>query len=234
MLVVDGAPIALERHLARLGDSVRTLYRRSPPDSAADLVEANARDLTLGRLRLTLTPDDDGGLRSDVATAAVDPASVFPSWERAVDLRPVVVDGGLGAHKWADRRLLVEAETAHPETVALVVDRDGAVLEASRASIFAIRDGIAATPPADGRILPGTVRTEVAGVLDELGIELREEVLAGEELSGADELFLTGSVRGVEPVRSIAGIGAWSPGELTPLIAGALRQRWLGAVARQR
>ncbi len=43
---------------------------------------------------------------------------------------------------------------------------------------------------------------EIAGAL---GIETREEPLARDDLLAADEVFLTGSVRGIEPAASLDG-----------------------------
>jgi branched-subunit amino acid aminotransferase/4-amino-4-deoxychorismate lyase len=47
----------------------------------------------------------------------------------------VVVRGGLGPHKWLDRTLLEAHEADDPATLPLLLDADGYVLEASRASI---------------------------------------------------------------------------------------------------
>jgi para-aminobenzoate synthetase/4-amino-4-deoxychorismate lyase len=94
------------------------------------------------------------------------------------------------------------------------VDEDGSVLEASRANVFVVENGSVVTPPADGRLLPGVTRArvvELAGV--------REEPIDLDRLHAADEVFLTGSVRGVEPV-------AGRDGPVTRLVAGRLRRHW--------
>ena len=76
--------------------------------------------------------------------------------------------GGLGEHKWVDRSLLDEAQAALPAgALPLIVDADGAVLEASRANLFAVRDGALFTPPLDGRILPGVTRARVIEIAAE-------------------------------------------------------------------
>ena len=114
-----------------------------------------AAGVRLGRLRLTVTAAKPGP-RIETAVAEVDPALVFPSPESgAANLRTLRIAGGLGAHKWVDRAAL--AEIQEPE-VALLLDSDGTVLEASRANVFVVRDGAIVTPPLDGRILPGTAR----------------------------------------------------------------------------
>src|SRR3954471_10077083 len=193
-LVAGGRPVALDAHLARLEASLDDLYGLAVPADARAQVEEAARGLELGRLRLTVTPDGAAAVR----VADVDPAAMFPT--APVQVTPIAVPGGIGAHKWADRRLLEEAggEGAVAPALPLIVDaKDGAVLEGSRGCLFVVRDGVVTTPPADGRLLPGITRAQAIEVVRGLGVELREETLADLD---ADELFLTGAVRGVEPV----------------------------------
>jgi para-aminobenzoate synthetase/4-amino-4-deoxychorismate lyase len=144
-------------------------------------------------------------------------------------LRSFSLEGGLGEHKWADRRLLERAESdLQPGELALLVDSDGAALEASRASLFAVGDGRLATPPADGRILPGIARRRTIETARSAGVEVREESLPLAGLSER-ELFLAGSVRGIEPVPALDGVSMPPPGEISARIAADLRRRWLPA-----
>ena len=102
------------------------------------------------------------------------------------------------------------------------------MLEAGRANLFVVSDGALATPPLDGRILPGTARAATLAVAAELGIEAVERPVALAELRSADEVFLTSSLRGVRPVRRLDGVELDSAGDLAERIALALRERWLG------
>ena len=157
----------------------------------------------------------------------MDPALVFPSWERATTLAAIVVRGGIGAHKWSDRRLLDQAQSDCGEALPLVLDEDGAVLEVSRGNVFLVRDGSLVTPLTDGRLLPGVARRRVIEAADADGIKTREEVVSQDQLQEADEVFVSGSVRGVEPVREYTGVQRWDEGALTRTISTALRGLWL-------
>ncbi len=228
MLVVEGRAVEIDAHLARLGASLGELFGDEMPKGARDLVEERARGAKLARLRLAVRPDGAGGLEAEVVTAEVEPELVFPGRERAVELRGLVVEGGLGAHKWVDRGLLEQAEAgAPPGEIPLLLDSDGTVLEASRANVFAVRDGALTTPALDGRILPGIARARTIEVATALGIEVRERDMALADLQDAEEVFLTGSVRGIEPVRSLDGAELRADGSLATRIASALRDRWL-------
>ena len=226
MLVLDGRPVEMDAHLERLANSFSDVYGAELPAGARALTEARAREIGLGRLRLTAVPGTER-LELDAVAAAVDPGDVFPTRERAAALRSTVLAGGLGAHKWADRRCL-EPAPAGARELPLLLDADGSVLEASRASVFAVFDGVPVTPPADGRILPGITRERVLQLARELGPAPREAQLHVSELAAAEEVFLVGSVRGVEPAATLDGAPLPSGEAVAAEIAAALQRRWLG------
>jgi para-aminobenzoate synthetase / 4-amino-4-deoxychorismate lyase len=229
LLVLDGAPIELDAHLERLRASVQDLFGAELPAGARALAVQAASSLVLGRLRLTVAPQGSGGfLVADAVAAAVEREILFPCWERAIALRTCVVSGGLGAHKWADRAALGSPQRGESDhCLPLVLDVGEEVLEASRANVFAVEGDMLVTPAADGRILPGVTRARAIEAACSLDIELREETLTVERLIAAGEAFLTGSVRGVEPVRSIDDAELAPPGEATSAIAAKLKQIWL-------
>jgi para-aminobenzoate synthetase/4-amino-4-deoxychorismate lyase len=224
MLVVDERPIELEAHIRRLDSSLSELFGLGLDERAGTRLLERVEGVALGRVRLTARPATDG-VATAVEAEAIDPAIFCPPWERGAELRCVVVENGLGRHKWADRRFLANAEAALG-SIPLLLDAEGAVLEASRANVFAIRDRTAYTPAADGRILPGLTRRRAIEILGEAGLEVRQRRLGLEELLEADEAFLTGSVRGVEPIRSVGGRQLPEEGPVALLLGGDLRQRW--------
>jgi para-aminobenzoate synthetase/4-amino-4-deoxychorismate lyase len=245
LLVLDGRPVELGAHLNRLGSSLETLFPdRTPPDlSQLDVPSESGRygsfsdgtsPCRVGVLRITVTPDADG--RLEIEVEAREPHGDFLSLSARkaptgeVELMSVTFDGGLGAHKWVDRSMLDEALAKLPaSTLPLVIDDDGSVLEASRANVFAVRDGILLTPPLDGRILPGVTRTRVMELAGELGTEAREAGLSLSDVIGADEVFLTGSVRGIEPVGAIDGTVLATGGNVTSKLSTELRRTWVRA-----
>jgi para-aminobenzoate synthetase/4-amino-4-deoxychorismate lyase len=191
--VADGRPVALEAHLARLAASARALYGLALPDGLAERAAAAATAPSAGaspdgRLRIDLRPDGTMTLATGPLPAS-DPLA----------LRAWTVPGGLGPHKWADRRLVEALEAASDGAAVLLVDAGGAVLEAGRANVFARgSDGIVRTPPADGRILPGVHR---ARLLAE-GAAIEAE-LSLDDLLAATDVWLTSALRSV-PVTGIA------------------------------
>jgi amino-transferase class IV len=224
MLVLAGRVVELDAHVGRLTTSVNALYGCPLPAAARTLVVDRAGDIGCGKLRLSAAPLR-GALQLSVRAGEIDPGSVFPAASRGASLRSFVVAGGLGEHKWADRDLLERMAAASPGELPLLLDADGTVLEASRASIFAVREGGLVTPPTDGRILPSIARQQAIEVAAAEGIETSEERLTVDDLRIA-EVFLTGSVRGVEPVRFIDGTAPAATGEISERLAAGLRRHW--------
>ncbi len=228
-LVVDGTLIERDAHFARLGASVAVLFSGALTDATREEVEERAGEMVLGRLRVTLAPiGDEGELTRDIVTADVDPALIFPGPERAVATHSALIEGGLGLHKWADRDLIATAEAGlGAGEVPLIVDRGGVVLEASRANVFAIRGETLVTPPADGRLLPGIARRRVMEAADACGLLPEETELTIDDLVAADEVLLAGSVRGIEPVRSVDGVELGPQSGTGARVAAELRRGWM-------
>jgi para-aminobenzoate synthetase/4-amino-4-deoxychorismate lyase len=234
LLVADGRPGRLAPHLERLAGSSRELFGRDLPDDLVPAIEAAARPLELGRIRIDLLPDGDPGedidpveaLRFEITAEPIDPATFFPPKERGADLRTVDHGDWAGAHKWADRDWLESVEAEFGEAVPLILAGDE-VLEAGRANIFAVVDGALVTPPTDGRILPGTARAAVLDLATDLGVPAAERPVHLADLKTADDLFLTSSLRGIRPVRSLDGALLEKTDPLVERLVDALRRRWL-------
>jgi para-aminobenzoate synthetase/4-amino-4-deoxychorismate lyase len=195
-----------------------------------EAVVAAAEPLELGRIRIDLLPRDDGEqppLRFEVAAEPIDPAIFFPDQEHGADLRTIRHPDWAGAHKWADRDWLESVEAELGDIVPLILTTDDEVLEAGRANLFVVADGGLATPPADGRILPGTARAATLDLAAELGIPAAERRLYLDDLRGADDLFLTSSLRGVRPVRTLDGEPLGPPQPVVARLAAELRSRCL-------
>ena len=77
---------------------------------------------------------------------------------QSLRLVPVVVPGGLGPHKYADRRRLLRRARPGRLVVdcdALVTDTDGSVLETGRGNLFVVTDDARASPrPSTGACCP--------------------------------------------------------------------------------
>jgi para-aminobenzoate synthetase/4-amino-4-deoxychorismate lyase len=223
LVVADGVTNGLDAHLARLAASVRDLYGKDLPASLrADLAECLRRRPT-GRLRITVRPVG-GPLQATIEVVPLQPAAAA-----GITLKPVTVPGGIGGYKYRDRRLLgdlaAQADAGQGEQV-LLTDETGELLETDRANVFAVIDGVLLTPPADGRLLPGTTRATVLRAARDRGILVGQKPVTLGELDAATEVFVTNAVIGALPVTAVATIGrTWRPGPVTAALAAALTAR---------
>ncbi len=79
------------------------------------------------------------------------------------------------------------------------------VMEGATSNIFAVVDGQVRTPALSPRILPGITRKLVLELMRENGVECQEGLLRVDELRRAEEIWITGSTRGVVPVIELDG-----------------------------
>jgi para-aminobenzoate synthetase/4-amino-4-deoxychorismate lyase len=221
LLAVDGRPVELEAHLARLRASLAEVYSAELPADAAERVRAMAAEVRLGRLRLTAVPAH-GGVGLDLLALPVDPEIMFPPARAGARLRGADRPGGHGAHKWVDRGGLNRPESGPGQLI-----RDGdELLEAGWANLFAVREATLWTPAADGRILPGMARAAVLAIARDEDVEVREGPLRKDDLLRAEEVFLTNSVRGIEPATELDGRPLAGCGPISNRLAAGLRRRW--------
>jgi len=163
--IAAGVAVNLDAHLARLARSVRALYGEELPAR----IELPRRD---GAVRITYVPG---------RPLAVDWRPLTPR-ALPIALTPYVLPGGLGEHKWVDRRWL--DARSQDGTTPLLLDADGALLEAAWAAVLIRRDGALLTPRPDGRILPSTSLPATAEHRDDLHLQPGDELLLSSSLAG--------------------------------------------------
>lgn len=100
---------------------------------------------------------------------------------------------------------------------AILLDSNGLVTEGSGENIFIVIDGVVYTTPVAGSILLGVTRDTVLHLLDDMGVEVRQQSFTRDTLYIADEMFVTGTAAEITPVREVDDhdIGTGKPGEIT-------------------
>jgi branched-chain amino acid aminotransferase len=112
--------------------------------------------------------------------------------------------------------------------LAILLDQNGDVAEASGANLFLVRDGVLLTPSLDASILDGITRRTLLTLAEDLGIETERRRVSVSELYTADELFVCGTASEVTPIRRVddTQIGDGTAGPITR----RLRDAYYGAV----
>lgn len=109
---------------------------------------------------------------------------------------------------------------------ALVVNRDGLVVEGTTSNVFAVVQGGMVTPPIDSGVLAGITRHHVLQMAAAEGLVVVERAMTRDEILRSDELFLTSSIRELMPVVAVDGevIGNGRPGPVTQRLHRAFRR----------
>jgi branched-chain amino acid aminotransferase len=82
----------------------------------------------------------------------------------------------------------------------IVLDANGNVAETCSSNIFLVKDGVVATPVANGTFLAGITRNRTIALLRDEGFKVEERTVSTADLDTADELFTTGNAGKVQPV----------------------------------
>lgn len=211
--VTGGLPFALSRHLARLGRSAAGLGLPEPDleqirAGALAVIEASGRP-ELARMRITVTAGlaPLGSERGDspptaiVALGEMHPAA--PSCDVVTVPWPRNEKGALAGLKTTSygenvRALAYAGQRGGSE--AIFANTAGNLCEGTGTNVFVVSGGRILTPPLPAGCLAGVTR---GLVIEWAGASEQDLPLAA--LAAADEAFLTGTTRDVQPIRTVDG-----------------------------
>lgn len=109
----------------------------------------------------------------------------------------------------------------------LFIGPEGQIREGGSSNLFVRQDGVLKTHPADGRILEGVTRGILLELSERVGIPCSETPPLLHELDEWQEAFLCGTLTGVQPLVELDGelIAGGVVGPWTKLLAGELEKR---------
>ncbi len=217
--VYKGVAILLEAHFERLFRGMLALGYRFDPDHwkfrirQAIHTYLQRQELTgPARLRLHVWREGGGTYRpvTDSASYLLEGAILEKEYFREPEPITVsdfrgfsVVAAGISGFKTASALPYViaarQARDAGTDE-AFLFDPKGRIVEASAANVFQVKGTTFITPPLSSGCLDGIMRRQVLAMLEHLPYTLVERSLRPDELRKADAIFLTNTVRGIQPV----------------------------------
>ncbi len=242
--IKSGRPLLLARHLQRLrNDAIRSRLLTEDSDVQAwdlswsqmleRLIEANA--VERGLFRLTLCARGEGRWHLNGPPRAL--VGAIPGELEALPvaawLSPYHIDArrplsGVKSTSYAPWQIMALEAAEHGCGEALYRDSNGSLCEGARSSLFWRRGLEVFTPALSTGCLPGIARALLCSWLSEPNSPwVGREVHAGEdELSQADEIFLSSATLGPRPVTLLQNDDdiLWR-GAVGPACA-MLRERW--------
>lgn len=239
VLVRGGRPVFLEAHLKRLdaGCAALEVALPFPLETLGRLVHETIKQNVLadGALRLTLSAGAAPGRAPGNLVIFTRPLPYGPrDYERGLA-------AGWSAYRRNERSPLVKLKTlnylenllakkdARNEgwNEALFLNTAGCVAEGTVSNVFMVHNGQVVTPSPDQGLLPGIMRRTVLKTCLDLGLPVAERPVNPDELTRADECFLTNSLMIVMPLVKINGrpIGNGKPGTITERIRTTVLKR---------
>lgn len=230
----NGKPLFLKEHVKRLINSARQIDLDIPWSQAricqVALETLERNDLEEANIRIIIT----GGSSLDFMTPSGRPRLLvlatelpkLPPWWYAKGVKVITVRSerqipGAKSIGYLPAAMALRQAQAQQAVEVIYLDRNGLALEGSTSNLFAFIGGRLVTP---GRgILSGITRKAVLEAAHDLySVEVRD--LPIKELLQAQEMFITGTNKGVVPVVQIDDtiIGNGRPGNQTRRMMAAL------------
>ena len=231
LIVYDGRPFAVRRHLERLAVSCKGLGLE-PPDattmrSALDaVVEANC--LTSARMRITVTGGDsplgsDRGAHGPTVVVAGGGLTTWPPTAEVVTVPWTRNEkgalAGLKTTSYGENVVALAYAKERGASEAIFANTIGQLCEGTGSNVFVGIGGRLVTPPLRSGCLAGVTR---ALVLEATGAV--EDDLPLSALAEADEAFLTSTTREVQAIGTVDGAALpGAPGPLTEAARAAFK-----------
>jgi branched-chain amino acid aminotransferase len=228
----------LGAHLERLEAGARVLRLSIPAikdimSAVRGLLYANVGEDVRLRITVTSGAGPPGLARANSPPTILITASSLRAWPETAS---AIVAGwphdeysplaGVKTTSRADSVLALTHAHQSGADEAIFRNMAGNLCEATTANVFCVRRGRVETPPLSAGCIPGITRALVLRLCSELGIEGVEADRPQHVLMSADELFLTSSTRGIQPLVVVEGrpVGTGRPGPVTLRLIDAFRE----------
>ncbi len=232
----DHRPFALDAHVERLFESASRVAIVPPVSQdalkgeiLAAISRAEGEGDSVVRIQITRGVGplglDPSNARSPMRIVFVEPISLPPlddyrngigvllvRTERTADNTPAA---GAKVSNYLVSLLALRDAYASGAREAIIIDGRGRVLEGTTSNVFAVKDRVLLTPPESEGILPGITRRHLLLAAAAINIPVRITTLTSGDIIGADEVFISSTVREALPVVRIddqtVGDGAVGP-----------------------
>ncbi|KOR30761.1 cytochrome C550 [Achromatium sp. WMS2] len=218
-----GKLFRLKEHVNRLNNSLNSIYI-TPPYSHTEW-----EDILTQLVKLQATTADSyiylqitrgaAAVRDHVIPPQISPtifamANPIPTTNAANNAR------GIGAITRNDFRwercdikaitllanVLLRQEAMEAGTTEAILIRDGQAVEGAASNLFIVRSGVMITPPTSNYLLPGITRDLILELAAVNNIPHKVEPIAAADLTQAEEIWMTSSVREIMPVIHLDGV----------------------------
>ncbi|MCK6649856.1 MAG: aminotransferase class IV [Bacteroidia bacterium] len=213
-----GKPLFLKEHLQRLLNGMRVLKMKQHPLFSVTFFENIIKELSEknnigsdGRVRLTVYRND-GGFYAPSDDQVSYLMEMYPVQEKGYVLNStgLTVDlftefrktpNSLASIKSANSAIYVLAgvyKNQQQLDECILSNDKSHIIEAISSNIFAVKNGVLYTPPVTDGCVDGVMRKKIIEVAQQNRVAVYEISIMQNVLLGADELFLTNTIKGIQ------------------------------------
>jgi len=215
--VTDGKPALLDLHLQRLRTGLSRLgFPEFPIQPLVDDIKDKSKRFDSAVLKLVITRGESHRGYLPSITTKVNILLAFSENHNGMTIGPAVslcfCDTRLGINpllagiKHLNR---LEQVLANKECLdrgyedGLVSDIDGNIIEATSANLFLWKQTRLITPDLQRCGINGVARQLIIQIADKIGIPMEIQAITKSDCENADALFLSNSLKGITPVKSL-------------------------------
>ncbi|QQR79756.1 MAG: aminotransferase class IV [Deltaproteobacteria bacterium] len=177
--------------------------------------------LPIATIRMTLSKDEEGKPHLVIAPKPFEPypKENYTKGGKLVFIKTVMADTAtlspIKTTSYLTKMLAREEAKKRGAVEGLLINAKGCVTEGASSNIFIVKNGILFTPPLSDGLLPGTRRKVVLEIAQKLKIQTKEKCLTPKDILGADEIFITSSLKDILPIRKIEKRNLKTPGAVS-------------------
>lgn len=216
--LVNGKPLFLQEHVNRLIEGLQVMKMQTPINLNASIMERLIAELSLkngistdGRARFSVYRNN-GGFYTPTDNQVSFLLEVYPIQESGYQLnqKGLIVDlfvdfkksaNPLASIKSANSAIYVMAgvyKTQHQLDDCVLLNDKSQIIESISSNIFAVKNGVLYTPPVTDGCVNGVMRKKIIEIAQANKIAVYESSITQSVLLGADELFLTNTIKGIQ------------------------------------
>lgn len=219
--VVDGRLIFWEDHYLSLMSSMRILRMEIPMSFTMEFLEEQILMLLPGeqknnstKIRITVYRNQGGSYRPESnevsyiisADLLANPYYILDEDSYEVELyKDFTVSKNMLSNLKTNNRILNVVGSIYAKENGyhncLMLNDSKSVVEALNGNIFVVKDNVIKTPPIEDGCIKGITRKKILDILHKIDTyECLEKSISPFELQQADELFITNSINGIQPI----------------------------------
>lgn len=234
--IIQGQPVFLQQHLARLKTGCLSLKIPFPAEAILrDEITRVSKDTAHGVVKLMLTRGSGGrGYRQPETIQVTRLVALYPFPDypesyttQGIKVRFCALRLGLNPvlaglkHNNRLEQVLARAEWHDEFQEGLMLNLNEHVIEGTMSNLFVLKDQVIYTPEIKLSGIKGVMRQVIINIARQNHMALQEALLTREFVLAADELFMTNSVMGIWPVKSLEH-NTYSIGSVTKKIMAYL------------